>query len=126
MSVSVDLTWNGDMVSRDIAKKIDIAILQAAILVQSRAKTLARVDTGNLRRSINYSTKLRQGTFSDDEGTVSASKRAKKGEGFVGSIVRYANPQNNKNGFLTNAFTTSKKDIESLLKMIIGQSGFIR
>jgi hypothetical protein len=94
--------------------------------VQGRAKALARVDTGNLRRSINYSTKLRQGTFSDDEGTVSASKRAKKGEGFVGSIVRYANPQNNKNGFLTRAFTTSKKDIESLLKMIIGQSGFIR
>jgi hypothetical protein len=32
MSASVELTWNGDMVSRDIAKKIDIAILQAAIL----------------------------------------------------------------------------------------------
>lgn len=126
MSTSVELTWNGDIVSRDIAKKIDIAILQAAILVQSRAVPKAPKKTGNLRRSINISTNLRQGTFTDDEGTVSATKRAKKGEGFVGSIVRYANRQNKNTGYLTNAFTTSKKDIESLLKMIIGQSGFIR
>jgi hypothetical protein len=126
MSVDVTLSWNGDIVSRDIAKKIDIAILQAAILVQGRAVTNARVDTGNLQRSINYSTKLKQNIFTDDEGTVSHSERANKGEGFVGSVVKYANRQNNLNGFLTRAFTTSRKDIESLLKMIIGQSGFVK
>lgn len=126
MSVSIELSWNGSIVSADIAKKVDTAILKSAILVQERAKVNAHKITGNLSRSINYSTKLKQGTFTDDEGTVSYSKRAKKGEGFVGSVVRYANKQDNLNGFLTRAFTTSKKDIESLLKMIIGQSGFIR
>jgi hypothetical protein len=126
MSVDVTLSWNGDIVSREIAKKIDIAILQAAILVQGRAVINAHRISGNLQRSINYSTKLKQNIFTDDEGTVSHSERAKKGEGFVGSVVKYANRQNNLNGFLTRAFTTSRKDIESLLKMIIGQSGFIK
>ena len=52
MAVDTELIWNGDKIINNVNSGTVKALIRATNLVQSTAKTLVRVDTGNLRGSI--------------------------------------------------------------------------
>ena len=60
----------------------ELAILGLCIAIQAQAKSLAPVDTGNLRASIGYLTPLQ------NEGNLSGV-RPEWNEGYVGTNVEY-------------------------------------
>ena len=54
---STKTEWNGDKVMRDFDKMNFKSLTESAVLVESQAKALTPVDTGNLRGSITRDVK---------------------------------------------------------------------
>lgn len=52
MAVDTELKWYGESQKKDTNKGVIVALTRSINLVQSTAKTLTPVDTGNLRDSI--------------------------------------------------------------------------
>lgn len=52
MAVDTELTWNGDKVIKNVNLGTIRALVKSGLLVESTAKILTPVDTGNLRSSI--------------------------------------------------------------------------
>lgn len=106
-SIDIDVSkmLSGEEVTEELAKRIESAMKEAAVLVQDDAKRECPVDTGTLRSSINYTV---------DGMTAS-----------IGTNVEYAPYVHEGTSkmagrpFLTSAAEKNKEKIKSLIKEAI-------
>ncbi len=135
-----DFKWNGDKVLAAIEKK-DAALTRVGMVVQEAAKKLVKVDTGNLKGSINYALEkdASPGGVKKSGEAVGEESLLKphgiKDEVWIGTNVKYARriefgfrgidklgrkynqaPQ----PYLTPAYEAQKSRIARIIKDILG------
>jgi phage gpG-like protein len=135
-----DFKWNGDKVLAAIEKK-DAALTRIGMVIQEAAKKLVKVDTGNLKGSINYALadeaspggSKTSGEMVEEAGLL--TPHGVKDEVWIGTNVKYARriefgfrgidklgrkynqaPQ----PYLTPAYEKQKDRITRIIKDILG------
>lgn len=108
-------------------KAVEDALEEIGLRAVAYAKKNCPVDTGRLRNSITYATKIYagQGTYTDESGTktfndATAKNTPKKSEVIIGSNVEYAEKvENNHKGkkhFLRNSATQHSDEYKKVLE----------
>ncbi|WP_319758156.1 HK97-gp10 family putative phage morphogenesis protein [uncultured Sphaerochaeta sp.] len=109
---------NSKKVKADVLKQRDIALVEAAVVVQGECIARCPVDTGRLRGSIGYITG--SGLRAGGDGTLQGSPAA--GEAVVGTNVEYAahveygTRFTEAQAFMRTGFDASRKEVDGIFK----------
>ncbi len=88
--IRVDMKWHGDKVIAAVQKK-EAALTRAGVAVQEAAKRLVKIDTGNLKGSINYALATSAApTVSPAKQSDGLTAHGNKDWVWVGTNVKYA------------------------------------
>jgi len=135
-----DFKWNGDKVLAAIEKK-DAALTRVGMAIQEAAQKLVKVDTGNLKGSINYALAdeaspggaKKSGGMVDEAGLLKA--HGAKDEVWIGTNVKYARRiefgfrgvdklgrkyNQAAQSYLTPAYEAQKSRVAKIIKDILG------